>query len=484
MVGLDYEHRKDIGLKYILDLLEPACPYGAKLLKQARFYKPDEKTELERELDNVAVIVSALEKEPDKVNAVRHALSTLKDVSGSIKNCDGGSLTETELFELTAFLLRMKELIPLAEALPGYKDMTGVRFERVDAPLAILDPAGSGRLSFYIEDSRTPELSRLRREKRELEKQLREQGADREEMMAQRLEVANSEERELQSIYAASSDSLRMFLPVLSSNANAAGRLDAVISKAVLARRFSGVRPEIGGDTLSFTGAVNPEIAEALGSDGREFTPITAELPRGATILTGANMGGKSVAVKTIALNCALALMGFFVFCESAAAPVFDCIELINRDFSSATGGLSSFGGEILRFNEAVDRLSRGGLSFIAMDEFARGTNSAEGAAIVRGVVKYLNGKNAVTILATHYDGAAEFASRRYQVRGLRDIDEESGYPKDAAGGVASIANNMDYGLIRVDNDEECPKDAMRICRLLGMKEEILREVTSVKCEV
>ena len=482
-IELTYEQKQDIGLKYILDLLEPASPYGAKLLKLSRFYKSGEKAELERELDNISVMLSALETEPDIVNSIRHSLSALKDISGSIKNCAAGALTEIELFELTAFLLRLKELIPMAESLTGYGEMEGAHFEQVEGPLSILDPKAGGRLSFFVEDSRTEELSRLRREKRALEEKLRSQDADRDSIMAERLAITSCEEQELLSIYAIMSDSLRPMLPILETNIRAAGKLDFAISKALLARRFAGSRPDMGGESLLLDEAVNPEIAEALERDGRGFTPITVEMPLGVTILTGANMGGKSVAIKTIALNIALAQMGYFVLCKKAKIPVFDRIELINRDFSSVAGGLSSFGGEIIRFNEAVTGLREGGISFIAMDEFARGTNSEEGAAIVRSVVKFLNAKNAVTVLATHYDGAAEFASRRYQARGLRSLRDESPLDflpaRDSGADRMSIivAEHMDYGFTRVDKDADYPRDAMLICRLLGMDEEILSEI-------
>ena len=108
------------------------------------------------------------------------------------------------------------------------------------------------------------------------------------------------------------------------------------------------------------------------------------------------------------------------------------------------------------------------------MDEFARGTNAREGAAIARAVVRYLSGKNAVTLLATHYDGTAEFAVRHYQVKGLKRLEET-----DAASGTGTdrlrrIENAMDYGLIPVEPGTECPRDALRVCRMLGMDREIL----------
>ena len=404
-MDLSYEQREDLGLKYVLDLLEPACPYGVKRLRAEGFYTPARREKLERELNQIALLREELAANRDAVMDLRHVLSALKDLSGTFSNCEEGVLSEVELFELTAFCLRMRSLIPKFEQLHCFSGLTEIRFSSVEAALKILDPSAGGRLSFYIEDTRSPELLWARTEKREAEKLLRQPGAEKPALTARRMEAVKAEVGALAAIRAEMSLELREQIPALRGNALSAGRLDAVIAKALLSQRYPSCKPVIGGDTLRLKNAVNPRIADALERRGRTFTPISAELPRGVTVLTGANMGGKSVAIHTVALNLALTLMGCFPFAEQAEVPLFDHVELINRDFSSAEGGLSSFGGEIIRLNDAVERLAQGGLSFIAMDEFARGTNAKEGAAIARGVVRYLAGKNAVTLLATHYDG-------------------------------------------------------------------------------
>ena len=472
---LTYEQREDIGLAYVRELLEPVCPYGKKRLREEGFYAPSERAALERELDNVETLCAALEADKRAVLELRHALSGLKDLSGTLRGCEDRDLGETELFELTAFCLRLRALIPGAEAMPGYGGLEGVRFEAVDGALEILDPADSGRLSFYVEDGRSAALREARETKRALERELRQPGADREALLVRRMEAVKAEERALDRIYSEMSAALRPYLPALRRNTESAGRLDAGLAKALLARRFGCVRPETGGETLRIVEAVHPQIAAALEARGRRFTPITAELPRGVTVLTGANMGGKSVALKTLVLNAALALSGCFVFCRAATVPMFARLELINRDFSDAEGGLSSFGGEILRFNAAAEALREGELSFLAMDEFARGTNAREGAAIARAVVKYLADKPAVTLLATHYDGTARYAARHYQVKGLRRLNETE--PEGTgADGLRRIEQAMDYGLLSVDPGADCPRDALRICRLLGMDAGILAE--------
>ncbi|MBE7007876.1 MAG: hypothetical protein E7422_01805 [Ruminococcaceae bacterium] len=471
MIELSYEQKEDLGFKYVRDLLEPACPYGMRRLRAEGFYA--RRDELERELENVSILCAALDADEAAVLDLRAALGGLKELSGTVAACEGRALTEVELFDLTAFCVRLRTLIPRAEALPGYDGLDGVRFARVDAALAILDPSESGRLSFYVEDARTDALLAARERKRELERLLRAPDADREALLPQRQEAAKAEEDALADVYRGMSEALREHLGALRACMEAAGRLDAAIAKALVAKRFGCCRPALGGDTLSLTDAVHPQIAAALASRGRSFTPITVELSRGVTVLTGANMGGKSVAMKTIMLNAALALGGCFVFAASASVPMFEHLELINRDFSNAAEGLSSFGGEILRFNAAAEQLGSG-LSFIAMDEFARGTNAREGAAIARAAVRYLSDKNAVTLLATHYDGTAEFAVRHYQVKGLKRLDASDDASGTGADRLRRIENAMDYGLIEVEPGTECPRDALRICHMLGMDAEIL----------
>ena len=61
---------------------------------------------------------------------------------------------------------------------------------------------------------------------------------------------------------------------------------------------------------------------------------------------------------------------------------------------------------------------------FVVLDEFSRGTNPHEGAALVRAVTKYLNHKHVVALLVTHFDHVAEYGKAHYQVVGLKDMDE------------------------------------------------------------
>ena len=191
------------------------------------------------------------------------------------------------------------------------------------------------------------------------------------------------------------------------------------------------------------------------------------------------NMGGKSVAMKTVALNVLLLQAGFLVCAKRARMPLFHSVKMLFDDLQSIQSGLSGFGSEIVQFQKALDQAEQG-YSLFLLDEFARGTNPDEGAVIVQAVTKYLNEVNAISLLTTHYDKVAENARLHYQIIGLRDVDPEQIRQELAAtgdDGIQVIARHMNYGLYRVEGKSDCPRDALNICRMLSLKPEILEKI-------
>ena len=265
----------------------------------------------------------------------------------------------------------------------------------------------------------------------------------------------------------------------LLADAETSGRLDFIIQKALFAVRYGGIRPELTETELELTDMINPEICDLLSEQGRSFVPVSIRLEQGATVITGANMGGKSVAMKTVALNALLLQAGFLVCAKKARMPLFHSVKMLFDDLQSIQSGLSGFGSEIVQFQKALTEVEKG-YSLFLLDEFARGTNPDEGAVIVQAVTRYLNGVNAISLLTTHYDKVAEYARLHYQIIGLRDVDTEkirrelSVTDED---GVAVIARHMNYGLYRVEGRSDCPRDALNICRMLSLKPEILKMV-------
>ncbi|MFR5386449.1 MAG: MutS-related protein [Oscillospiraceae bacterium] len=205
---------------------------------------------------------------------------------------------------------------------------------------------------------------------------------------------------------------------------------------------------------------INPELCDLLEQKGRSFVPVSIRLEQGATVITGANMGGKSVVMKTVALNVLLLQAGFLVCAKKARMPLFYSVKMLFDDLQSIQSGLSGFGSEIVQFQKALEEVEQG-YSLFLLDEFARGTNPYEGAVIVQAVTKYLNEVKAISLLTTHYDKVAENARLHYQIIGRRDVDPEQIRQELAAtgdDGIQVIARHMNYGLYLVEGKSDCPQ--------------------------
>ena len=481
MIELSFQQQENIGFRYVLDSLSPCSPYGAERVRALRPYAPAEREELRRQLLNLDRVVRGQSGCAAPLGKFQRVLMTMKDVRRIAERCREEALGEIELFELKRFLIQCAELLPLWNEIQAVLRLDCAPLRDTAAALDILDPEHNRVASFYVSESYSARLRALRKQKRELEERIRRAaGEEKEELQRRRLLVAADEEHEEGRVRAALSESLRPSLPAMLANMDLLGELDLTLEKAAMTARWGGCLPELTEDEAELVGMRNPVIADALGKRGKSFTPVSISLGRGATVLTGANMGGKSVAMKTTVLNLLLCQCGFFPVAERVRAPLFDGIYLISEDLESVDRGLSSFGGEIVRFNQVVEKL-RGGFSLLLLDEFARGTNPDDGAAIVQAVTEYLDRQNAVTLLATHYDGVAEHGSAHYQVIGLRDLDLAQVRAELAAAGpedgVELIARHMNYGIYRVEGPQNCPRDALNICRLLGLDGEILARI-------
>ncbi|WP_373709621.1 DNA mismatch repair protein MutS [Kaistella sp.] len=95
------------------------------------------------------------------------------------------------------------------------------------------------------------------------------------------------------------------------------------------------------------------------------------------SIITGANMTGKSTFLRAVGTNLVLAMMG----CPVAAKEfTFIPMKLFTsmRTSDSLSDGTSYFNAEILRLRKLVENLEKGEPQFIILDEILKGTNSQD----------------------------------------------------------------------------------------------------------
>ena len=475
---MDFWQRENIGFEFIKGKMLPATPFGAELVKSIRPFGKDERDILETELSNLNKLSIKYEEVKSDINAIRRIFMQIKDVRGSIKFGRDNTLSDIELFEIKILLMQLEKLKPIVERVADELGLDGFFIEPVSIAVDILDPDKRRIPTFSIYDEYSDTLKEIRKKKRDIELRMQSDDALFDELKDKRLDITVEEEKEERRIREELSIKLRPYFDTVINNINTVARFDLLIEKHRVSKLYPSCLPQITKDTLILKDTINPYICDILESKGLKFTPVSIEMGLGTTVLTGANMGGKSVTLKSVALNTYLALCGFFVYAVSASIPAFDEIIMISEESQSVAKGLSSFGAQIVELKNLLNEIENK-FVFAILDEFARGTNPKEGESLVRGLVALLNTKKTVSLLVTHFDHVAELSKSHYQVRGLQGVSEDKISSSlltksDDDAKITAIAQFMNYGIFKVDKDAKPPKEALMICRLLGLQDELL----------
>lgn len=454
--------------KYALGLLSPASELGARELRELSPFT--EKGELDAALNDIQRL-----RERETQNGLKQLellLSPMRDITRTARELSLRPLSLVEAFELKSFLLQYKKL--RERALPLIKK-TGVQtviLPPLDEPLSVFDPNGGGIATFAITESFIEGIDRIRAEKLCVDRRLADGDGDRQALLSEHERLSAAEHQMELAALASLTGRAAPYGGSIENALFAVGRLDLLIQKAKLANRYSCGMPEIIDGGMTLVDAVNPRLA-----DKGDFTPLSMTLARGATVITGANMGGKSVALSVAALSAQLVRYGIFPFARECSCELFCEVIAPFGDMADDARGLSTFGGEIVALKNAT-AAAREKSCFIAIDEAAKGTNAREGAAIAAAVTEYLNACPSVSLLTTHYDGVAKYANKHYRVAGIGGFEAVEG--ESAAARLERLKSGVSYGLIEAPLDHACGSEALTVCRAYGLDDEIVDSASKI----
>ena len=409
------------GVRYLFDELRLVSGFARKVLLDREMMT--DPAQIEQAYAPVRAYVDLVHSDRRRVEDLRFRLQGLRDISGTLASLKAGAvLDEVEFFEI-------KHLAMLSESLGQGGGM--------DRVVSILDPDGLKIGTFYLYDSYSGQLRHLRDavERDPDDEQLRE-------------ELLNEEDRIKKSL----SDLLRPHAGALQDTLFALAGMDISIAMALLVKDFDLSFP-VAGKRTEIRGMFHPEVRTVLRSRGASFQPVDFDYEKGvpATVI-GANMGGKTVALKTLCMIQYLYQFGFAVPAEAATLMTFDDIRFCIGDEQNEKAGLSSFAAEMQRIDRAIASVERGGRVLLLVDEPARTTNPVEGTALVEALLQRLAGKpDLALVLTTHYTVA--HGGQCWRVQGLVP---------------GTKGRTMDYRLVKTTS-HEVPHEALNIARELDI---------------
>lgn len=239
------------------------------------------------------------------------------------------------------------------------------------------------------------------------------------EMWNELRKVELAERDEIERILREATDLLRG-IPGLRDGVRSIGEIDFALARAVLMDKWHGVLPEVtDAHEIVLRRARHPLIrGQPVPLDVALGSP--QESPR-TLVITGPNMGGKTVALKTIGLLTALALSGLPVPADrGTVVGDFSDILVDIGDEQSIEENLSTFSAHIRNMIAILDQAAPGKL--VLIDELGAGTDPLEGAALGMAVLKRLHSKGAITVVSTHY---SEIKTLAHETEGMENASME-----------------------------------------------------------
>ena len=265
-----------------------------------------------------------------------------------------------------------------------------------------------------------------------------------EELQEMKIDEENEERRILYTLTAMLSDKAE----IIRENTRVTEKLDFIFGKGKLSLLMDGTEPVINtGRRIQITNGRHPLM------DREVSVPLNFKMGNGinGVIITGPNTGGKTVAIKTVALNCLMTQCGLHVSCEKAEICLNNQILCDIGDGQNLSENLSTFSAHITNVLDILRKAN--GESLVIMDELGSGTDPTEGMGIAIAILEELKKSGALYLVTTHYPEVKSYAEREESVVNARmTFDKESLKPL--------------YRMVIGEAGESC---ALYIAKKLGM---------------
>jgi DNA mismatch repair protein MutS2 len=230
-------------------------------------------------------------------------------------------------------------------------------------------------------------------------------------------ETGMKEKKEIERILERLTALVAAVLPELSSSYAALLKLDFILGKAAYSKSTGSSSPlPLAKPQIDLRRARHPLL-----SGNPVPLSLSLDQKRRFLIVTGPNTGGKTVALKTVALMSVMMQAGLQIPAEpESKLGVFSRILLDIGDEQSMEQSLSTFSGHMANIITILAEADAN--SLVLFDEIGAGTDPTEGVALAAAILGNLLSRGSLGIATTHYGTLKEFA---YNTEGVENASVE-----------------------------------------------------------
>ncbi len=229
--------------------------------------------------------------------------------------------------------------------------------------------------------------------------------------------LIDEEREEIRRILIELAAEIRLVGDVIFRNYRVLAKLDAFQARALYGLALSCVIPVLVENGFRILGARHPLL---LAADQDHVVPmdVLQDSTTSATVISGANMGGKTVALKIAGLFPLMTRCGIMLPArEGSEIRLFTRIMADIGEEQDIRGRISSFSGHMIRIKAITENAAEGDL--VLLDELGGATDPEEGSALAMAILDELIGRKAKVIVTTHLTLLKAYALGRDDVKNV-----------------------------------------------------------------
>lgn len=219
-------------------------------------------------------------------------------------------------------------------------------------------------------------------------------------------ELEAKEKKEIERILAELSSDVAACGDEIINDYNILVSLDLIFAMAKLSYKLNAIQPDISDEmVVRLNKARHPLLPQ------NTVVPIDIHLGDefDTLVITGPNTGGKTVALKTLGLLCAMMQCGLHIpVTDGSVVPIFGRILADIGDEQSIEQSLSTFSSHMVNIVGILEQCDEN--SLLLFDELGAGTDPAEGAALAIAIIEHARKRGSLVAATTHYTELKTFA--------------------------------------------------------------------------